>query len=71
MKIEPRMDLTELAQHMGRATPAEARRMRELLLESPRGRTEDFTGAEWAALVLRAAAGGGEGAQPGAPEPDP
>jgi hypothetical protein len=45
--------------------------MRELLLESPRGRTEDFTGAEWAALVLRAAAGGGEGAQAVAPEPDP
>lgn len=71
MKIEPQMDLTELAQHMGRATPAEARRMRALLLESPRGRTEDFTGAEWAALVLRAAAGRGEGAQPGVPEPDP
>ncbi|GGK15278.1 hypothetical protein GCM10008955_05820 [Deinococcus malanensis] len=54
MRIDEHMDLNELAEHMGEATIEQARRMRELLLEKPRARTEDFTGKEWAELVIEA-----------------
>lgn len=54
MKIDERMDLTELAQHMGTEDSAEAARMRDLLLEAGRERTEDFSGEEWAELLMRA-----------------
>ena len=54
MKIDERMDLTELAGQMGTEDLAEAGRMRELLLQENRERTEDFSGEEWALLLIRA-----------------
>ena len=54
MKIDERMDLTELAGHMGTEDSAEAARMRDLLLDTRRERTEDFSGEEWAELLIRA-----------------
>lgn len=54
MKIDPQMDLTELAEHMGGASVTEARRLRDALQTMSRARTEDFTGEEWAQLVLDA-----------------
>ena len=57
MKIDPQMDLTELAEHMGGASVTEARRLRDALQTRSRARTEDFTGEEWAQLVLDASDG--------------
>lgn len=54
MKIDERMDLTELAEHMGTENLTEAARMRDLLLTERRERTEDFSGEEWAELLIRA-----------------
>lgn len=54
MKIDERMDLTELAEHMGTEDLTEAARMRDLLLTERRERTEDFSGEEWAELLIRA-----------------
>ncbi len=54
MKIDERMDLQELAGQMGTEDSAEAARMRDLLLEVGRERTEDFSGEEWAELLIQA-----------------
>lgn len=54
MKIDPLMNLEELAAHMGTESLQEAGRMRELLLTQERERTEDFSGQEWAELLIRA-----------------
>lgn len=54
MKIDPLMNLEELAEHMGTTDLTEAGRMRELLLEQERERTEDFSGEEWAELLIQA-----------------
>lgn len=54
MKIDPLMNLEELAEHMGTTSLEEAGRMRELLLGQPRERTEDFSGQEWAELLIQA-----------------
>lgn len=54
MKIDERMDLQELAGQMGSEDTAEAARLRDLLLDTGRERTEDFSGEEWAELLIRA-----------------
>ena len=54
MKIDERMDLQELARQMGSEDTAEAARLRDLLLGTGRERTEDFSGEEWAELLIRA-----------------
>ncbi|SEJ78073.1 hypothetical protein SAMN04488058_11855 [Deinococcus reticulitermitis] len=60
MKIDEYMDLKELAEHMGTDDLAEAGRMRRLLLGADRGRTEDFSGEEWAQLLIEAGQEGEE-----------
>ena len=54
MKIDEYMDLKELAEHMGTGDLAEAGRMRRLLLREGRERTEDFSGEDWARLLIEA-----------------
>lgn len=60
MKIDEYMDLRELAEHMGTQDLAEAGRMRRRLLREGRGRTEDFSGEEWAQLLIEAGQEGEE-----------
>lgn len=54
MKIDPLMNLEELAEHMGTDSLEEAAHMRELLLGQDRERTEEFSGQEWAELLIEA-----------------
>ncbi|WP_167757919.1 MULTISPECIES: hypothetical protein [Deinococcus] len=54
MKIDPLMNLEELAEHMGTESLEEAASMRKLLLAQGRERTEEFSGPEWAELLIKA-----------------
>ena len=56
LKIQPSMNLSELAARMGGATEAEAYQMRELLIESAYEgyRTEDVPYADWLTMLDKA-----------------
>ncbi|MFC3860457.1 hypothetical protein ACFOPQ_06720 [Deinococcus antarcticus] len=54
MKIDPLMNLEELAEHMGTESLEEAAHLRDLLLQQERERTEEFSGQEWAELLIKA-----------------